>query len=163
MLHALMDELNKRIRMSKTSKDQRKKSVKIRRREQVRWLSTITSILVLVIAVWLFWESSSENHDLSLIGQGTNVVVQIHDPGWGSCRELKRVGNSLEPEFKDRVTFLVANLATQEGRIFAEMNNSDKVTLLFFKPDGSRIHKLTGVQDADFLRKVFTRVFKLGG
>ncbi|HCP36176.1 MAG TPA: hypothetical protein QF887_14105 [SAR324 cluster bacterium] len=71
--------------------------------------------------------------------------------------------NSLEPEFKDRVTFLVANLATQEGRIFAEMNNSDKVTLLFFKPDGSRIHKLTGVQDADFLRKVFTRVFKLGG
>ena len=81
MLHALMDVLNKRIRMSKTSKDQRKKSVKIRRREQVRWLSTITSILVLVIAVWLFWESSSENHDLSLIGQGTNVVVQIHDPG----------------------------------------------------------------------------------
>ena len=76
-----MEELNKRIRMSKTSKDQRKKSVKIRRREQVRWLSTITSILVLVIAVWLFWESSSENHDLSLIGQGTNVVVQIHDPG----------------------------------------------------------------------------------
>ena len=67
--------------MSKTSKDQRKKSVKIRRREQVRWLSTITSILVLVIVVWLFWESSSENHDLSLIGQGTNVVVQIHDPG----------------------------------------------------------------------------------
>ena len=76
-----MNELKKRIRMSKTSKDQRKKSVKIRRREQVRWLSTITSILVLVIAVWLFWESSSENHDLSLIGQGTNVVVQIHDPG----------------------------------------------------------------------------------
>ena len=76
-----MDELKKRIRMSKTSKDQRKKSVKIRRREQVRWLSTITSILVLVIAVWLFWESSSENHDLSLIGQGTNVVVQVHDPG----------------------------------------------------------------------------------
>ena len=76
-----MDELNKRIRMSKTSKDQRKKSLKIRRREQVRWLSTITSILVLVIAVWLFWESSSENHDLSLIGQGTNVVVQVHDPG----------------------------------------------------------------------------------
>ena len=25
--------------------------------------------------------SSSENHDLTLIGQGTNVVVQVHDPG----------------------------------------------------------------------------------
>ena len=71
--------------------------------------------------------------------------------------------NSLEPEFNDRVIFLVANLTTQEGRIFAEMNDSGRVTLLFFNPDGSRIHKLTGVQDAEFLRKVFTRVFKLEG
>ena len=71
--------------------------------------------------------------------------------------------NSLEPEFKEKVTFLVANLATQEGQVFAEMNDSGRVTLLFFKPDGSRIHKLTGVHDADFLRKVFTRVFKLEG
>ena len=71
--------------------------------------------------------------------------------------------NSLEPEFNDRVTFLVANLTTQEGRIFAEMNDSGRVTLLFFNPDGSRIHKLTGVQDAEFLRKAFTRVFKLEG
>ena len=67
--------------MNKSSKDQRKKSRKIRRREQVRWLSSITSILILVIAGWLFWESSSDNHDLSLIGQGNNVVVQVHDPG----------------------------------------------------------------------------------
>ena len=71
--------------------------------------------------------------------------------------------NSLEPEFKEKVTFLVANLATQEGQVFAEMNDSGRVTLLFFKPDGFRIHKLTGVHDADFLRKVFTRVFKLEG
>ena len=71
--------LKKRDRMSK--KDQRKKSLKTRRRDQVRWLSSITSVLVIIIAVWLFWESSSENHDLTLIGQGTNVVVQVHDPG----------------------------------------------------------------------------------
>ena len=68
-----------RDRMSK--KDQRKKSLKTRRRDQVRWLSSITSVLVIIIAVWLFWESSSENHDRTLIGQGTNVVVQVHDPG----------------------------------------------------------------------------------
>ena len=69
----------KRDRMSK--KDQRKKSLKTRRRDQVRWLSSITSVLVIIIAVWLFWESSSENQDLTQIGQGTNVVVQVHDPG----------------------------------------------------------------------------------
>ena len=50
-----------------SKKDQRKKSLKTRRRDQVRWLSSITSVLVIIIAVWLFWESSSENHDLTLI------------------------------------------------------------------------------------------------
>ena len=64
-----------------SKKDQRKKSLKTRRRDQVRWLSSITSVLVIIIAVWLFWESSSENQDLTLIGQGTNVEVQVHDPG----------------------------------------------------------------------------------
>ena len=64
-----------------SKKDQRKKSLKTRRRDQVRWLSSITSVLVIIIAVWLFWESSSENYDLTLIGQGTNIVVQVHDPG----------------------------------------------------------------------------------
>ena len=48
-----------------SKKDQRKKSLKTRRRDQVRWLSSITSVLVIIIAVWLFWESSSENHDLT--------------------------------------------------------------------------------------------------
>ena len=64
-----------------SKKDQRKKSLQTRRRDQVRWLSSITSVLVIILAFWLFWESSSENHDLTLIEQGTNVVVQVHDPG----------------------------------------------------------------------------------
>ena len=64
-----------------SKKEQRRKSLKTRRRDQVRWLSSITSVLVIIIAVWLFKESSSENYDLNLIGQGTNVVVQVHDPG----------------------------------------------------------------------------------
>ena len=67
--------------MSKVSKQNRKKSSKVRRREQVRWMSSLTCVLVLIVAGWIWWESTRENQDLSLIGQGQNVVVQVHDPG----------------------------------------------------------------------------------
>ena len=67
--------------MSKVSKQKRKKTSKVRRREQVRWMSSLTCVLVLIVAGWVWWESTLENQDLSLIGQGQNVVVQVHDPG----------------------------------------------------------------------------------
>ena len=67
--------------MSKVSKQKRKKTSKVRRREQVRWMSSLTCVLVLIVAGWIWWESTRENQDLSQIGQGQNVVVQVHDPG----------------------------------------------------------------------------------
>ena len=67
--------------MSKVSKQKRKKTSKVLRREQVRWMSSLTCVLVLIVAGWIWWESTRENQDLSLIGQGQNVVVQVHDPG----------------------------------------------------------------------------------
>ena len=54
---------------------------KARRRKNVRVLVSITSILILIIAGWLWYESTQEDTDLSAIGKGENVVVQIHDPG----------------------------------------------------------------------------------
>ena len=147
--------------MNKISKQKRKITSKVRRREQVRWMSSLTCVLILIVAGWIVWEGTRENQDLSLIGQGQNVVVQVHDPGWGSCRELKRVVNSLENEFEGKIIFLDANLSTKEGRLFAELNNSSRVTLLFFNPDGTRIRKLTGIHEPDYLRRVLNRVFKL--
>ena len=56
---------------------------------------------------------------------------------------------------------MIANLNSREGRWFAEYHNVSKVTLLFFKPDGTKISSLNGEQEAVFLRRVFDRVFKL--
>ena len=56
---------------------------------------------------------------------------------------------------------MVANLNSSEGRWFAEYHNVSKVTLLFFKPDGTKISSLNGEQEVDFLRRVFNQVFKL--
>ena len=54
---------------------------KARRRQNVRILVSIISVLILILAGWLWYESTKEDADLSAIGKGENVVVQVHDPG----------------------------------------------------------------------------------
>jgi hypothetical protein len=66
--------------MSKHHK-QKKESKKAHRRQNARLLVTITSVLILLLAGWLWYESLEEDSDLTVIGQGENVVVQVHDPG----------------------------------------------------------------------------------
>ena len=65
------------------SKHRRQKgqSKKALSRRNARWLVSITSTLIFIIGGWLLYDSMEEDTDLSVIGQGKNVVVQIHDPG----------------------------------------------------------------------------------
>ena len=60
---------------------QKGKNKKASRRQNVRMLVSITSGLILILAGWLWYESTKEDADLSVIGIGENVVVQVHDPG----------------------------------------------------------------------------------
>ena len=65
------------------------------------------------------------------------------------------------PEFEGKIRFLTANLNSSEGKWFAEYHNVGRVTLLFFKPNGTKISSLSGEQTPDDLRRVFNRVFEL--
>ena len=60
---------------------QKGENKKARRRQNVRMLVSITSVLILILAGWLWYESSQEDADLSAIGKGENVVLQVNDPG----------------------------------------------------------------------------------
>ena len=60
---------------------QKGENKKAHRRQHVRMLVSITSVLILILAGWLWYESTKEDADLSVIGNGENVVVQVHDPG----------------------------------------------------------------------------------
>jgi len=60
---------------------QKGENKKALRRQNVRMLVSITSVLILILAGWLWYESTKEDADLSAIGKGENVVVQVHDPG----------------------------------------------------------------------------------
>ena len=60
---------------------QKGETKKARSRQNVRMLVSITSLLILILTVWLWYESTQEDTDLSVIGLGENVIVQVHDPG----------------------------------------------------------------------------------
>ena len=60
---------------------QKGETKKARSRQNVRMLVSITSVLILILTGWLWYESSLEDTDLSVIGMGENVIVQVHDPG----------------------------------------------------------------------------------
>ena len=60
---------------------QKGENKKSRRSQNLRMLVSITSVLILILAGWLWYESTQEDADLSAIGKGENVVVQVHDPG----------------------------------------------------------------------------------
>ena len=60
---------------------QKSESQKALSRQNARLLVSITSMLILLLAGLILYDSMEEDTDLSAIGQGKNVVVQVHDPG----------------------------------------------------------------------------------
>ena len=60
---------------------QKKESIKKKQKKQLRWFIYIIGSFFIIATILLFYESSQEVNDLSLIGKGKNVIVQVHDPG----------------------------------------------------------------------------------
>ncbi|MEM6679185.1 MAG: thioredoxin family protein [Pseudomonadota bacterium] len=100
--------------------------------------------------------ASIAEHDLERIGTGTPSVVQIHDPNCGLCQQLQsEVREALSAIDDDRLTYLVANIRTDEGRALANRYQVPHVTLLLFDADGQLVSTLRGVQDSSVLKGAF--------
>ncbi len=68
--------------------------------------------------------------------------------------------DSLKPEYEKQVHFRIVDLASDEGKAFAQFHQVGSVTLMFFA-NGKRVTTLQGTQSADFLRRAFNRAFRL--
>ena len=98
-----------------------------------------------------------DEHDLSRIGNGTPVVVQIHDPQCALCVALQREARSALSDFKDdELQFVVANIKTTGGSRLAARHGVGHVTLLLFDGNGKVRSVLAGSNNRAFLRTAFT-------
>lgn len=93
-------------------------------------------------------------HDLSSVGAGSPVVVQVHDPACGLCRSL--MTNS-KKALKDvpGVLFRIADVTTLDGSDFQSQYGEPNVTLLLFDGRGKLRQTIRGVTPVDELREAF--------
>lgn len=101
-----------------------------------------------------------ERHDLSVIGAGSPVVLQVHDPSCPSCRALMRSTESALSS-QPSITYRIADLTTPEGRAIGQQYGVGKVTLLLFNGGGKHLATLQGVKPVSELTTTFERYFSL--
>lgn len=122
-------------------------------------LITITLILlVAIVAVSLLPRGFSE--DTSLIGQGTNALVLIHDNNILQSGETMAVMNEIRDEYAERVEFIVADIKTPSGKTFADRNGLQPTALVFFSANGEILQTLYAPQSGESLRHEVNKIFQ---
>ena len=117
-----------------------------------KWLAIGALLIILSGYLFVTGEQKSRiEHDLSVIGNGKNTVVQIHDPGCQLCRQLQANVNSVKSDFTQKVQFKTANIKTTKGAAFAEKHKVPHVTLLFFNRSGRLVNTIRGVQSKEVI------------
>jgi len=143
-------------RPSPQSAQNGRKSKPLGWRKLGRRLQIALAILAIpALVVGLEVRDNIQRSDLSVIGTGTPVVVQAHDPECPDCRSLLDNAEAAHADFRDDIAFRVVNLRSGDGRAFARKFGVGKVTLVIFDGDGEVEHILRGVRSVEHLRRLF--------
>lgn len=108
---------------------------------------------------WAFgsFRAYAAEHDLSRVGQGAPTIVQVHDPQCPTCTALQRETRRALKEFDGcGLTYLVADIKTEDGAAFARRYAVPHVTLLLFDGDSELRETVHGTQQAAHLSEVFS-------
>lgn len=121
-------------------------------------LITFTLIFaVIVVAVSLLPRGFSQ--DLTLVGQGTNVVVLVHDSNVIQSADTMVAMNEVRDEYEGRVEFIVADIMTPDGRAFADKYGFQPTALAFFAGNGERLQTIYTAQVGESLRNTLNATF----
>lgn len=95
-------------------------------------------------------------HDLSKIGKGVPVVVQVHDPQCPTCTQLQRETRKALKQFGDgELVYLIADINQTAGQVFAQRHGVPHVTLVLFDGAGQAVTVLSGVRQKAELERAF--------
>lgn len=123
-----------------------------------RLFFTIALLGIVTYSVAAYMDKLAVEQDLSVIGNGTATVVQIHDPGCRLCQQLKSNLESVKGNYKEDIQFKVANINSKEGREFAGKYRVKHVTLLFFDKRGKRVNTIQGVTSPEDIQAELSKL-----
>lgn len=121
------------------------------RRKALKILAGVGVAGVGVSTLHAYDKSQRTLHDLTVLGQGQPVVVQIHDPGCPTCRRLKSAVSSAMKS-SPQVLYRLADITTAEGKALQTKYAVPHVTLLFFDGAGKHLHTTRGLLTPDQVR-----------
>jgi len=124
------------------------------RRRALQWIGGLGLASIGAVAIARHDARTRELHDLSVIGDGTPVVVQVHDPSCPLCRRLMATTRDTLDDMPS-IRYRVADLTSEDGRAFGDAHRAGKVTLLLFDRGGDLVGRVEGVTPADSLRRTF--------
>ena len=150
----------------KTTQAQKNKN-KVQKKRAFNWKKLIQKsffyviLCTLIVGTFLIYSNTNKiKYDLSVIGNGTPTVVQIHDHNCQLCRQLKSNLDDVKTDFTEEVQFKTANILAKKGANFAQKHNVAHVTLLFFNGQGKRVNTLQGVSSKDEIRTALEQLAK---
>ncbi len=125
-----------------------------------KWPRLITLTLILMITIFaVSLLPRGFSGDLSLIGQGTPVLLIVHDDNILQSGETMAVMNEIRNEYAEHLTFLVADIQTPDGKAFADRYGFMATALVFFSADGNKLQTLYSAQTAESLRQELNNLF----
>lgn len=102
--------------------------------------------------------------DLTRVGLGSASIVQIHDPTCGLCTTLQKQTRKVMKGYDtDRYEFLVADVKTGDGALFAATYNASITTLLLFDGGGDLTEIVRGPIATDQLEDILAAHMKTHG
>ena len=120
-------------------------------------------IVLAFLAVPMAWlianeHTAREASDLSVIGSGTPVAVQIHDHSCPLCQRLKANAEDALAQMDTPPAWRIADINTTTGANFASQHGVSHVTILLFDAQGNRQETIEGVTSANSLRDAFEKL-----
>ena len=114
-------------------------------------LITLAAIVAfLLIAILLLPKGFSG--DISIIGQGSRVVVLAHNKDSVQSLTLMGLLNNVRSEYSNRIEFRVVDMNTPQGQAFLQQQQVQLGSLLFFAPNGTRQRVVGNIDDETELR-----------
>ena len=92
--------------------------------------------VILVAAAMLLPKGFSDN--LSIIGQGSVVVVLTHDKNTMGGMLMMDLRNKVRSDYDGKVELLAVDVNTVEGQAFTRQQGVGAIVLVLFGPEGSR-------------------------
>ncbi|RUR26714.1 hypothetical protein ELY33_16520 [Vreelandella andesensis] len=133
------------------------------KRRKITALVRKSLIIIAFLAVPIAWlianeHTSKAESDLSVIGSGVPVAVQIHDHSCPLCQRLK--ANAEEAIAKSEVPpeWRIVDINTTKGADFANQYGVGHVTILLFDGHGNRQETIQGVTSVQALTSSFEQL-----